>query len=215
MLFNTIDCEEAAYWLGFIAADGCVTTDGKRDYLVVVLAEEDEEHLRTLATWLKAKVWGPYPSRGFGEGGQNHFRMHCFSQEIVDGLARWGVGPRKTWTVRPPELPVELMCHYWRGVFDGDGWISFKKNINGGEVGLVGNEYMAQGFANFLEAATGRPFGVYPNRSAWRCQVGGVTKPQAAMRILYDNSTVYLPRKKVAVERLLAMRSKKLKQQSS
>ncbi|NIQ14736.1 MAG: hypothetical protein GTO02_10155, partial [Candidatus Dadabacteria bacterium] len=44
--FNDINSECKAYWLGFIAADGCVRIDKKgRKYLRIDLSRKDESHL--------------------------------------------------------------------------------------------------------------------------------------------------------------------------
>jgi hypothetical protein len=44
--FDAIDCEEKAYWLGFIGADGCLVAKGEQTRLLQVkLAAKDADHL--------------------------------------------------------------------------------------------------------------------------------------------------------------------------
>lgn len=44
--FSVIETEEKAYWLGFIAADGCIRKNKSGSYeLSIHLAEKDIEHL--------------------------------------------------------------------------------------------------------------------------------------------------------------------------
>jgi len=53
--------------------------------------------------------------------------------DVVDTEAKayWlGVGERKSFTVCPCEdIPRDLLSHYWRGLFDGDGFIASLKVI--------------------------------------------------------------------------------------
>lgn len=51
--FETIDTEEKAYWLGFIAADGCITG---RNILSIVLNSIDEELLLKFKQALSAEI---------------------------------------------------------------------------------------------------------------------------------------------------------------
>jgi hypothetical protein len=47
--FNIIDTEHKAYWLGFIAADGCVKIDNRnRYYFTLKLQNRDCNHIQLL-----------------------------------------------------------------------------------------------------------------------------------------------------------------------
>jgi hypothetical protein len=49
-IFNVIDSEEKAYWLGFIFADGCISSEDYR--LEVNLSTKDLNHMLKLKTFL-------------------------------------------------------------------------------------------------------------------------------------------------------------------
>src|SRR3990167_1542451 len=110
--FDHIDTEEKAYWLGFIAADGGIM----KRCLVISLKAEDIDHLQKLSTAIGSTLSPKIDSQGYA-------RIAFSSSEIVSSLSRYHVTPRKTFTVRFPELPTELDRHYLRGYFDGDGGI--------------------------------------------------------------------------------------------
>ena len=53
-----------------------------------------------------------------------YYTFRLQGQEAVDGFARYGVLPRKTFDCRvPADLPADLRWHFLRGVIDGDGSI--------------------------------------------------------------------------------------------
>jgi hypothetical protein len=54
--FDKINTEEKAYWLGFIAADGCVTDKG---CLQILLSRKDRDHLELF----KKHINGEHPVR--------------------------------------------------------------------------------------------------------------------------------------------------------
>lgn len=54
------------------------------------------------------------------------------SNEIRDIFNSYGITPKKSLTIEFPKLSAELIPHYIRGFFDGDGGIYLaKRNING------------------------------------------------------------------------------------
>jgi DNA-binding transcriptional regulator WhiA len=52
--FNKINTESKAYWLGFIYADGFITTSKYSKYFGVSLSEHDEDHLEKLKNAMQA-----------------------------------------------------------------------------------------------------------------------------------------------------------------
>ena len=197
--FDVIDTEEKAYWLGFIAADGCVY----RDALGVCLDEGDAEHLEKL----RAALASEQPLRLLTDPrhGNRTSRLQIHSQRLTGGLMAAGIIPAKSFTLLPWAGPPELLRHYWRGVVDGDGSVG-KDGRGEWFVRLVGSRAMAQGFADFVAERTGwQRKEARPHKTIWHVGYVGVSIPQAIATVLYKGATTFLDRKKATADELLAV----------
>jgi len=120
---------QAAYWLGFIAADGCVRRRKGEHIVQVKLSISDIDHVQKLKEFLKSehKV-----ITGTDKGMNKDYCMFMInSEELYKTLQYWGIHPRKTYTLYfPYHLPEELWSSYILGFFDGDGWITFRNRDN-------------------------------------------------------------------------------------
>lgn len=114
--FENIDNEEKAYWLGFIFADGSVNE--KSYSLEIELSIIDKDHLVKFAKSLK------YEGKIRNSRKNKACRMRVHSKHLTKSLERFGMRHGKSARLVCPNLPNELMKHFWRGVFDGDGWIT-------------------------------------------------------------------------------------------
>lgn len=203
--FETIDTETKAYWLGFIGADGCVTTRGA---FTMMLAGRDESHLDLFRRTVG--YTGPMLRR-VGRAGRIYIMLTINRHEFVSNLIRQGIFKRKTWCLTPWNGPPHLMRHYWRGLVDGDGWISRGQNGRktglAWEIGLVGTKAIADGFATFVKLHTGINVSTRPNRNVWRSRIGGVEFAQAVARLLYEGQSVSLVRKQAKVDEMLAFQA--------
>lgn len=204
--FDRIDNEEAAYWLGFIAADGCVV---KGRVLAIALAEKDRGHLERF----KAAISSDKPiyestSKTFG-GSFPSVRLDIASKPMHDALVHHGIHPRKSLTHQWPDfLSGDLLRHYFRGYFDGDG--GFTKPINNPywyAAFVVGSRPFLEGCRAFLRDEAGlAPNKIRRDRAKnkiSKIQYGGRRCVQTFARFLYHDATVWLPRKREKVEHLL------------
>lgn len=197
--FDDIDTPDKAYWLGFITADGCVHTDSGRWLLAIELKDIDADHLAVFIKCFNSN----HPlhfSRGF-------VSVRISSKQIVESLARVGVGPRKSGVVEPWTGPDHLMRHYWRGMVDGDGTISPTAGRRKWLVNLVGSEACVRAFSAWaapISESTASPRQVGP--LCWSWAVAGTAKPSRLVRELYRNSTVALQRKADLADEILSMR---------
>ncbi len=119
--FADITNERPAYWLGFIAADGYIF--GRT--LTIDLATKDRDHLAKFLEHISAS----YPIRPNHRGaGSNSLKVVITSQTMTDDLARFGIVQRKTASLPwPISLDPDLLRHFVRGYFDGDGGFTFHK----------------------------------------------------------------------------------------
>lgn len=135
--------EESAYWIGFILADGNVYHPKKRSkQLNIGLAERDWEHLEKFKRFV-----GSNKSLYYNKGG---VFLSIYSNRIVEKLAEYGIVPRKSKIAKVPEI-LKNNRHFWRGMVDGDGWISERQD-GSTVLGLCGTPDIVCGFKRFIES---------------------------------------------------------------
>ena len=123
--FEKVNTEEKAYWLGFITADGGINIPGHgrpSGYVLCInLKGDDKKHLEKFGKALgrKAPIYDAVSNYGTTVA-----RYQVGSKKLVSDLMEHGLSPSKSFTCLPWQGNEELMRHYWRGLFDGDGCIS-------------------------------------------------------------------------------------------
>ena len=105
---------ESAYWIGFLAADGCVDEKGR---VRVGLQRSDVSHLYKLAKFVGSthKV----------QERDNRCDLEFSCAEMVADLSKYGIVPRKSIEFHPGPVKLysEFLPEFFRGWFDGDGTI--------------------------------------------------------------------------------------------
>lgn len=198
--FENITAEEQAYWLGFIIADGCVF----KNTLSITLSEIDINHLQLFKKFMHANC-------------NITFDRKCCcvrfnSKNLVKLLNKYGIIPNKTYTyiTTPPQIPHNLLNHFYRGFFDGDGWTSqrYRHNkISPQEIKKIYEFGFSSYYKDFLQEIKNwinnnikREVGYIifrqrPNQQCHELHFGGNVIFQQVYHLLYDNSTIYLKRK--------------------
>lgn len=193
--FDKIDTQEKAYWLGFIAADGCVgEQSGKPAVLIVGLANLDWHHLEKLRECLG--YTGPIQDcPKLGKHGAHYLRVS--SLRLCRDLGMHGCKPRKTRHMEVPLLPEPLVRHWIRGFFDGDGYIG--KHAYGHTVTFCGLPNVLE-FVRSWGVSLGLPESKilqYTNTAVVRRLSWSSREAIALLAFaLYDGATVSLDRKK-------------------
>ena len=125
--FETIDTEHKAYWLGFLMADGCVSKTSPRNKrpnrLQINISNKDvcllEQFCKDINMDIEnIKVYTPK-----GTYSTNKMcKLYINSQKLCNDLNKYGIVPNKTGKeIVPTNIPEELLRHFVRGFFDGDG----------------------------------------------------------------------------------------------
>ena len=140
--FDVIDTEEKAYWLGFLGADGCIRRrvndkNGKTrgDSINLKLSVLDEEHMVRFKNQIcpDAKITY-HTNRTITKKGNPSISHTCnlvlCGNKLVQGAIKQGLHPRKTFTIDRPPIEDKYYRHYIRGFFDGDGcaYLSYRKD---------------------------------------------------------------------------------------
>ncbi len=159
--FNIIDTEEKAYWLGFIFADGYISFSEKSmkkgqlatTYCVgIKLKWSDREHLKKFNKSINGnyKVFKTivHPD-GFRKQTTEAARIVVYSQQMYNDLNKY-FDRDKTYTAKFPDIPDNLMRHFIRGYFDGDGCFTFTKKSFDVEF-LGASKEFHEGLRNILE----------------------------------------------------------------
>lgn len=120
--FKTIDSENKAYFLGFIAADGAIVNNKgtNTNVLTITLNEKDREVLEVFVSELNSNKPIYNINR---KDGYKHVRFTTAKKEFVSNLFQYGIGYRKSLTMGNiiQHIPNEYKAAFIIGYFDGDG----------------------------------------------------------------------------------------------
>lgn len=200
----------AAYWVGFLLADGNVQrpeSEPKRQPSIALdLAVKDRGHVEAFARFLGLPADAVVAHK---QG--KAVRIRVRSAAVAEDLARYGVTPAKSLTALPSRLLVRNR-HFWRGVFDGDGCIHIGRVKNKHQLcervaaSLVGSQGVVEAFQAFVLAhCSGCQIAVakHPRHNYWTWATVGRYAAEI-LRILYAASPISLPRKQALADAVAA-----------
>ncbi|KKW46604.1 MAG: hypothetical protein UY96_C0003G0107 [Parcubacteria group bacterium GW2011_GWB1_56_8] len=125
-VFDTLT-EESEYWLGFLFADGCVTTGyGGTPQIILCLSARDRVHVEKFKIFCKSThklINKKYRSKAPGAIRASIRCAATFgfrSEQVTAALRRYGMVAKKG-IDRRPSLEIQDSVHFWRGCIDGDG----------------------------------------------------------------------------------------------
>jgi hypothetical protein len=207
--FDAIDTEPKAYWLGFLAADGCV----RKGRLQLCLAASDGAHIaRFLAAIESDHVVYRRPFAAYRSGARDDVLIR--SPQMYADLVRHGVLERKSLVLAwPTTLEPTLLRHYLRGYFDGDGYVkrlSSRRPTHApsGVVGITSSlPFLAGCMAYLMDQLGFRAVAIYkprPDAQFGYLAYGGNHQVRTFYDHLYEGATVWLARKREKMESLLA-----------
>lgn len=195
-VFDCIDNEEKAYWLGFIMGDGSIASTGTS--LRLELSRVDYNHLVKFRDFLESDYL-------IKDTAKNCSIIGIGSKIMCESLASYGIVPRKTYLrITTPKIKDELLRHFYRGLFDADGWITehkVKRQKNQHEFGFSSyHEDILIEIKNWISQETGKNIGYIKKRNRGNQQVtqliiGGNLNFVNIGKLFYDNSNIYLDRK--------------------
>jgi hypothetical protein len=204
--FDVIDSPEQAYWLGFLSADGCMVATPEHpegNHLSVRLAARDKGHLVKLKAALGAHASVlDGVSNGFGKPTPSA-NLSTGSRRLMEALIALGIGPRKSAAVEPWNGPAELMPHFWRGLFDGDGSLAIKSPTLFTAF-LCGSEPCVRGFRAWAHEVCGTEATPYFRTGCWYVSISGRYQVPVLVRAMYAGAPVSLDRKQERADAILA-----------
>lgn len=193
-IFDNIDTEEKAYWLGFIFADGNISQSkrksGRSSYdFELSLAIKDINHLYKFNKFMQYNGCNIKTD-------SYRCRWIIGNKHLWETLNNYGCVPNKSLILKfPDKLPVSFISVFIRGYFDGDGSISTKETSKTTlQISLIGTKEVLSKICLHSNISTNikNPKGYNPNTWVFTLSV---FKSEIFLKYIYDNSTIYLDRK--------------------
>lgn len=194
--------EETCYWLGFIAADGCIFEySGGGVGLTIGLNERDKEHLLKFQNYLNDSRPLYYRSS------TNSYTLTIKQRQLYDLLYSYELRPNKSLELTFPSfLKTENQIKSWiRGYIDGDGSLSVTYVKDRGNypvlmVGIVGTEDVLEHIRPYMQ--TEAQLYIKKGQCSHSLTLQGNHKVYKFINWLYKDASIYLDRK---YEKYIAM----------
>lgn len=196
--FEKIDTEEKAYWLGFIFADGSVRNTDKWQ-LEITLSEEDREHLCKFANVISSNGV-MIKDKVVNLNGNNHkaTKLQVVNKKITEDLISHKCIPNKSNWCEFPDIDSNLVRHFIRGYFDGDGSIYYNNSSKSNCINIVGcSDFLNPLFdilANSIDGFTRTNIYKSKNSVAYFIAKQG-KQAESFIEWIYKDSNIYLDRK--------------------
>lgn len=231
--FDEINTPEKAYFLGLFYADGCNHEHPTTGEISISLQIED----RCVIDKLKKEMKSDYPLLIKKDPNPKHkdqIRFYVYGKYIAESLEKQGCIKRKTKNLFWPtewQVSEELISHFMRGYFDGDGciwngkrkkmWVNDSKHKNGRRERIVHNvKFNITGYISFISAYQQylidnlgfKQTKLNSHRiSSDICtmEYSGRQNIKKFYDFIYKDATVFLPRKKKKFEEIICALNEK------
>ena len=203
--FKKIDTEEKAYIIGFIAADGHI--DAKSYRLTIALKDSDYQLLEKIRTAMQSThpikrgilKENPYKKT------ENKILKQCSisvnGKNLIQPLIDMGLSGKKTYTLNGmliKYVPDNLIRHFLRGYFDGDGSVTWGKEYSSGFkyiIQVCGNEsFLNESFQKYFPSNCS----LYKDKYSKQCCTWKIANKKEVLKFLiyiYNDAHIYLDRK--------------------
>lgn len=191
--FNEINTEEKAYWLGFLTADGYVSN--KND-IELALKESDKEHIKAFKEAIDSqhKI---SKKKAVLQGKEFYsYRINIRDAEISNDLKKYGLNNNKSYNAFIPieKIPKDLIRHYIRGIFDGDG--SIYSIPNGYNISIIsGSGQMSKDLIYITNKHLGFKLKPKMSRNLYEVRLFDQFKVKTFLDWLYKDCSICLHRK--------------------
>ena len=201
--FDNIDSEEKAYILGFIFADGFVGNDKVNN---IVISSKDKEILEII----KCKIdfngeIGTNKSGGYANSKESYV-LNFSNKHMADNLRKFGIYPNRKIEMKDfPSIPTNLIRHFLRGYFDGDGTIMKSKSITKKNNKIYQYDRLVFSMIASLDFIYSilKKFNIEhysikqsKNESLYYLSIMAISEIYKLYHLLYDDSTIFLNRKR-------------------
>jgi intein-encoded DNA endonuclease-like protein len=190
--FEVIDSESKAYILGFLFADGNVSLD--KSMVRIRLAERDGEILMKIAKELK--ITKPLSLKNYH--GYPSLELAFYGKKTCEDLIRLGCVCSKSDKIVFPNLRNDLIPHFIRGYFDGDGCIGMYLKKKRAYVTICSTPSFNETLLQFLRDNSEIVGGIYNHKNIINYSEIHICGTKSALMffdLIYKDATIFLQRK--------------------
>lgn len=197
-VFDKIDTEEKAYWLGFLYADGYVSNT--KNTVELSLKGDDYNHLVKFNLFIKNEAQVKISESKYNNKIFTRCRCSITDKHFHDTLCLLGCVPKKSLILKFPDSSIftdrKLVYDFIRGYIDGDGCISYTKTGRL-QLSIIGTKEFLDGICNifpevfFSNRCKNKR---HPESNTYELQCTA-NKADYVLEILYKDSKIYLDRK--------------------
>lgn len=194
--FETINTEEKAYWLGVIFADGNLQHRGINSY-IVIFSSVDKDWVEMLKNALKYD--GPIRREVQHKYNKEIWKISISNEKLYNDLYSLGCVPKKSLVKKFPVIRKDLVHHFIRGYFDGNGSVSEHQYLPGKDNTTLKSGFCS-GSMDFLESLKAfipaKHNAIKQHTSNCYTVTYGVKDSYQLYNYMYKDATIYLNRKR-------------------
>lgn len=195
--FKNIDTKSKAYFLGLIHSDGCLSDNYG---LSLFLQIEDLEIIKKFRHHLESTSF--IQSKYLSDSNRKpQCGITVYSKVNYNNLINHGITPRKSKKLFFPNITKELIPHFIRGSFDGDGCLSISKyrKSNRYQISMLGTKEYISKLNIILKEYYYIDSKIYPRKECENLYVLRIIKKSHLVKfynLIYQNSDgLYIDRK--------------------
>ena len=196
-IFKIIDTSEKAYWLGFLAADGCNYQRENNASIIININEKDINHLEKFKKFCKtdAAIKSYISYEGFSNQ-TPMCKITLNSKQISNDLIDKGILPNKSLILQPPNILKKFYKPFILGYFDGDGSISKTSQYNNYNISIQGTKEILLWICEILNwDCKLEKRNKESEKNSYYIRCGGTNKPYQILKQLYESCEIHLDRK--------------------
>ena len=188
--FEKIDNQNKAYWLGFLIADGY----NSGNFIRVDI--QDEGHLEKLRNDIFINNDMPIRTKINKINNKTIYYITLQSKKIVSDCEKLGIVKRKSFLTEYPEISDEYDKDFIRGLFDGDGCLTYSMdgNYRRYTFTIVGNKSLIESVRNRLLKLKIN-IGFRKTKSIYEIYIRGNRQIIKLLKWLYNNNEINMKRK--------------------
>lgn len=188
-IFEKIDSEESAYWFGFLYADGYINYN--KNSITLCLSNNDLDILQKFLKFIKT-------DKPIRKNNKDSSKVVIENKKITNDLKKLGLLQCKTHILSFPKIRKNLLNHFIRGYFDGDGCITYGRKLNTfANVSITSTLNFLKEIDNNIDVKFS-----YTKRhkdkvdDIFTMTSGGIVNIMKFYSFIYKNSSIYMDRKK-------------------